>query len=252
MKMLKIITYTFLFITIFTPTVLAAECSNAEKVSLGKEAVGVKVGDEEAEGIVDPSTYIPADRTEEDSDKYVKYYYYFNLIFNNITENLVLRIENDYNDEVIYVKYDDTDNGQYILEWKNIYQVTTFKYTILASDKTNCEDEILKEGIYTLPKYNIYYNHQKCDTIPNYYLCKKYITTEVDSETFFEKVNSHLKSLEKKEEEKEQIKTENIFDKISKLIKENQTIALIGGVAIVLVGGFVIGVVIRKRRSRVI
>ena len=56
-----------------------AECTNADKVELGKLASSIKVSYEEVEEILDPSTYTPAEG-EEDKDVY---YYYFNINFNN-------------------------------------------------------------------------------------------------------------------------------------------------------------------------
>lgn len=248
MKIVKTFIF-FIYFIIFIPNVSAAECTNAEKVSLGKEAVGVKVGYKEMKAEKDPNTYVPADR-ENTETNYISYYNYFELQFFNLTENLFIELKNDYNSDIQYIRYNDLDNGIYRLNWNNINQVTTFNYKIIASDNTNCSGKVMKTGIITTPAYNPYYNSQRCETIPDYYLCQKYISTSIDYNYFAKKVDAYLEKINKTPENKEEDKSTT--DIIQDFISENKNTILIITIGVFLVIGVAVVVIIRKRRSRLI
>lgn len=226
----------------------ASLCSYERQVELKKIASAVKLTYEEAEEEVDPDTYGPPDSPVEGDG--ILYRNYFEIKLLNLTEDIYVKLENSYNDDVKYIRYEDTDEGTFSIDWKNTEEVVTFTYTIFTSNKTECVNEKLSSGMFTIPKYNRYHNSVICEDIPDYYLCQKYISTNVTFESFYENVNYYLeknKNEDKNEEEKEKGKVvNNIFD----FLKDNKIIII---ASILFVGGVVTTViVVKKRRSRVL
>lgn len=248
MKKLRAVILTFLLMLLGMNIADAKSlCSYEEQVKISSEASSVKLTSEEAQGIVDPSTYVPIEGYENDSS-YVKYYNYFKVKILNVTENITIKLENDVNDEVKYISYDDTDEGTYTFDWKTTDKVTTFTYTVLASKSTSCLNEKFNTGVFVLPKYNSFSNSQMCENDPDYYLCQKYVSIDFDYEYFEKTMMARIndKTAAKKEEEKKNETT------ILEFIKNNKLQVIIG-TSVLIVGGVVtIMIVIKKRRRRVI
>lgn len=230
------------------PTLVNASlCTNAEKVSLGKLATDIKVGYEEKEGIVDPSTYLPPEGYT--TENYVVTYPYFVVKVNNIPENLDVVLKNEKTQEEIEIKYKDTLNGTYEYSWKDLDDVTKFSYRILGDSTTSCSLEVLKKGIITLPAYNRYYTSQRCDKAQGYSLCEKFINTSLDYETFTKKVDKYIEEKEKKQGTKEAKPTKKKYLEFIK--KNSEKIILISVISIIAIGS-VITIIVRKRRRRAI
>ncbi len=219
----------------------ASVCSYEKQKELSKVASNVKLTYEEAQGIVDPENYhVPEG---EDPETFVVYYDYFKIKILNITESIYVKLENSFNDEVKYIKYEDTDEGIFVIDWNNLKDVTTFNYTIYSSSKTECPDEEIRKGVLTTPMLNENYTNVICLEIPDFSLCQKYITTSISEEQFRKKAEAYLEKEEKKEE-KEEIKEER---------KKNNTTILIISASILIVGGGIAFVIARKKRgSRII
>lgn len=249
MKELKLILVLICFM-IFIPIVKAIECPNSDKIELRKLASNVKVSYDEATGIREPGTYGPPDGyTEED---YVSYYDYFEVKFLNVTENIFIKVTNNINEEEKIINYNDTENGEYILNWKDTSKVVSLKYIIYASNKTNCYNYEIKSGVLTLPAYNPYYTHNKCLGLEDYSLCHKYVNFNITYDSFIEKINKHLEEAKKQEEEKDEKENDNFFRKVNLFYKKNKEIVLIFSVGVIIVGGIIIGLTIRKKRGRTI
>lgn len=249
MKYLKLfIILTIIFI--FVPAVNASECTNTEKVDLGKLATSVKVGYEEETGILNKGSFTPPEGYDEDN--YVAEYYYFKVNFYNISENISIEIENDYNDEVKVINYEDTINGNYSFDWKHINQITKFTYKILGAKETNCRTTVLKTGILTLPSYNRYYGHAKCEGHEKLEICQKYTNTVITNKVFESKMEKYLKEQDKENEENYDETQLSMFDKIFKYIRENQMKVIIISISSLVALGVIVGIIIRKRRGRVI
>ena len=222
----------------------ASVCSYEKQKEISKSAANVKITYEEAKAELDPSTYSYPEGA--DPETYVAYYEYFKIKILNITEDIYLKLENSSNEEVKYIEYKDTDEGTFTIAWENLEDVTTFSYTIYSSTKTGCPDEEFRKGVMTTPKLNEFYTSELCVDIPDYYLCQKYITTNVSSSKFVELAKAENKKnkkeeiieKEKKDKEKETKNIKNIFFVVTSIIIVG------GGIAIVIVS--------KKRRSRIL
>lgn len=229
----------------------ASKCSYEKQVELNKTASGVKMTYEEADGVVDPSEYVPLEGFEDDPNAQL-HYTYFKISLVNITEDIYVKVENSITEDVKFIEYKDTTNGTFTFDLNNIGNVTMFKYTIYSSTKTDCSNEILIKGTMTTPMYNRYHTDQKCEKIPDFSMCQKYVMTDFTYEDFRKKVDSYIEKQNKKEDKKEKKENEKFLNNITNFIKDNKIWFITGG-GVLIVGGVVTSViVIKKRRSRVI
>lgn len=227
----------------------ASLCSYERQVELKKAASAVKLTYEEAQEEVDPDTYGPPDAPVEGDG--ILYRNYFKIKILNVTEDIYVKLENSYNEDVKYIRYEDTDEGVFSIDWKNTDEVVTFTYTVFTSNKTECVNEKLNSGMFTIPKYNRYHTAVMCKDIPDYYLCQKYITTNITFESFYENVSYYLEKNKKEEIYKEEKENENTIKTITNFIKDKKIFVVVA--SILFVGGVVTTViVVKKRRSRVL
>lgn len=225
----------------------ASLCSYERQVELKKIASAVKLTYEEAQEEADPNSYISPESGEQE----ILYVDYFKLKILNISEEIYVKIENSKNDEVKYIRYEDTNEGTFTLDWKDLSEVVTFTYTIYTSEKTECLNEKLFSGIISIPMKNRFYTKAICSEIPEYDLCHKYTTINVDYNKFEESVNAYLeKKLGDEEDEKHDGLT--FGNKLEKFVNTNKNVLLMCASIIFVVGVVTIVVVIRKRRSKVL
>ena len=238
-----------LIIAILQVNVNAASlCSHEKQVELQKKAASVKVTYEEATEEADPNSYgSPESVGEQYAEDKVLYIDYFKLKILNVTEDIYIKLENSVNKDIKYIRYEDTDEGEFTIDWKDLTQVVTFTYTIYTSDQTECPNEQLYSGIVALPMKNRFYSKAVCRDIPEFELCQKYTTINISYGKFEENVKYYLEKKNKVEDPEEK---DNI---LSKTFWEKNKIPVIIGVSIIFVGGVVTTViVIKKRRSRVL
>jgi hypothetical protein len=243
MKQLKL---SFILLFIFIPCVKAAGCSNADKVALGKEAVEVKMKYEEVVEVMDPDLYDPPEGLTH--EEFQQTYSYFKVSFLNLTPNLEISYTIDGAIGKKNITYDITKNGTFSFNKRNLTKSTKITYKVVGSSKSGCPYQTFHQGVYVLPAYNYHYSNIKCQQYPEFELCKKYLNTVVSDEDFEKKFKSYIDRKEKQEQEKNK-KKENLFSKILSFVKENIIIILF---AVTLVGGLVIGFVMRYRKRRVI
>lgn len=245
---MKKIGVVFLILGCFISNVKAASlCNYEEQVELSKSATNIKMTYEEAEGIRKEGTYYPPEGV--DLDTYVAKYDYFKLKFVNINENVYVKLENSTNDEIKYIKYEDTDEGIFVIDWEDLTKVTSFSYTIYSSDETRCPNEELKKGVMTVPMYNRYHGNERCTNYPEHDFCQKYVPFDLSGELFYETMESYvLKENNKKDDNVKDTNKNNITD----FIKKNKyTLGI--GLSSLIVGGVAAGIILAKRRrSRVI
>lgn len=245
MKRLKIYLL-FIFLFILIPSVNAEECSNAEKVALGKEAVEVKMKYEEVVEEMSPDLYDPPEG--ETYETFKQTYSYFKVSFLNLTENLEISYTIDGATGKKNITYDLSNNGIFSFNKRNLKNPTKITYKVLGSSKSSCPYQVFHQGVFVLPAYNYHHSNVKCKEYPEFELCKKYLNTIVSDEEFEKKFKSYIERKELKEEEQKE-KSNNIFSNIFTFIKEHIIIILF---VVTLVGGLVIGFIVRYRKRRVI
>jgi len=241
------------FLTIFSSMTIvnaASKCSYDEQAKLNNEVANIKVSYEEA-------TRKTGNFAEQEDGQVVEIVYdIFKISIYNLTEDYYVKITNDYNNEIKYIRYSDTKSGVGVYEWDHLDKVTNFKIMVYSSNKTNCPNEEYRILDLVTPKYNFYSTSAMCVGNEDFYLCQKYVAEadDIDITTFETKLSSFL---ETKEADKDgdgipDDEQQSFGEKIHSFIKDNKiTIRIIS--TIIVVGGVVaIVMVIKKRRSRLI
>ncbi len=219
-------------------TANASVCSNEEQVKLKKIASSVGVTYEEAQEKLDPSMYV----TNDDVGYDPVYLDYFKVIFSNVPKESYIEITNDYDDEIKFIRYQDTEDGVYSFDWKNTDKITKFTYEVFSSAETSCPDEKFYTGYLVLPKYNEVSASVRCKGLEDLPACQKYITSDMDPEEQERQIEERQKELAKEEEKK------NKKAKIGDFVKDHMAI-IIAGSTIVIAG--VATVVVKNKRKRV-
>ncbi len=218
----------------------ASACSNEELVKIKKIASNVSAHYEEVEEALDPSTYL----TNEEVGEGPVYESFFKVLFSGIEEDVYVKIKNDYNDEVKFIRYKDVEDGIYSFEWKNTDKLTKFTYEVYSSAATSCPDEKLFTGYVVLPRYNDMAESVMCEGLDDFPACQKYITSNITPEEQKKQIIKHLEKINKEEENKNKKWNEKIGDFVSDHMVTTITcsIVVIAGVATV---------VVKNRRKRV-
>ena len=221
-------------------TANASNCSNQEQIELKKISSNIGTTYQESQKELDPSTYA----TGPEYGYGPIYLDYFQVIFSNITKDIYIKISNDYNDDIKFIRYQDTKEGIYTFDWENTDKITKFKYEVYSSTETSCPDEKYYTGYVVLPKFNEFSNTVMCEGVNDLEACQKYITSNMDPVEQERQINEYLKV----KEEKEKKENKKWYEKIGDLVKAHKLITITGSI-IVITG--VATVVVKNKRKRV-
>lgn len=195
-----------------------AKCGYNELSNLNNEAANVKTSydiikkDIGTEGIVISRT--------------------FDITILNISENIYVKITNDYDKTSKDIYYEDTNNGIYSFNWDKSNVVTNFTIDVYASNNTLCENDKLRSFYLSTPRYNDYSNRAICEEMSESSFCQEFVMFDDFSEIdFLEKVSSYKKETKKQEEPEPN--NDNIIDKILKFV-ENNKIIIIGSIVLII------------------
>ena len=243
----------FTFALMFTPidTQAASTCSYAEQAELNEIANNVKVNYEVVD-LYDGQAYQLDSGLDEDPlvDIYVRG---FKINILNITEDILVRVTNDF-DNIEYT-YDSKNiqDGIGTFETKNNEELV--KYTInIYSNKGSCTGDLVRSFKMVTPAYNLYSSMALCDDYPQYYYCQEFLPTgSIEYITFSRGLDKYIEEIEDKKKEEEEEKNKNIFEKIKDFYIKNKIIVNIG-VIIVIASGIVVTtiVLVKKKRGRVL
>lgn len=118
----------------------------------------------------------------------------FKIYFSNLREDLVLI-------DLFNNKKYEYETGELVIENKNPGSTYNFR---IYTEKTFCQNKILREVSIKLPDYNKHYNSEICLKNPSNSLCEKWIKT-VESETrFIELVNNSMQNEDTNDSKKEE------------------------------------------------
>ena len=218
----------------------ASVCSTEEQVEIKKVSSHISTTYEEKQEALDPSMYV----TNDDVGYDPVYADYFQVIFSNVNPKIYIKVTNDYNDEVKFIRYKDTDDGIYTFDWKNTDKITKFTYEVYSSAETSCPDEKYFTGYVILPKYNEFSRRVVCNGVTDFEPCQKYIMVDMDPVEQKRLITEYLSKKEQEEEKKDK----KWYTKIGDLVN-NHKILVVTGSIIVIAG--VATVVVKNKRKRV-
>ncbi len=223
---------------IFLPIVAYAECSNSDKVKYDALVNKVKVNyDITIED--DLNTII----SQVDDEVIYAKNRVLNITIENLSEGMVVTMRSEKNNHNELFSYDRNNQGKistkiYDLNFLSQNKVNTYTFNISLSTDS-CQINNLKTLYLTTPKYNVNSSYIICDgLLDKLYYCNRYVTSDFDEDTFFNKVNEYKDEQQKDKTTKEQ-KQANNFKYI-----------LIGIISLVVIILVITIIVIRKRMKR--
>lgn len=107
----------------------------------------------------------------------------------------------------------------------------------------NCTGKTLRTLRLTIPKFNVYSDLDICKDVPDYYLCLRYTTYDVDGATFYDRVDEYKAKMLVQNETENNVNN-TVSRTLSNLSKYKYVI-----VGIVVAVGVVITVLILRRKK---
>ena len=123
---------------------------------------------------------------------------YFSVTLNNIPEGAYFK--DNYLNKTYH--YSDTNNGELTINGYNLIKDGNYTF---YTDNDTCRDIKLGSKYYKFPIYNTRMNDESCKDIPNFYMCKKWITKYYSDDEFESKIEEYKKNLNETEEFKKNI-----------------------------------------------
>lgn len=230
--------------TLFIPSFVyaASACSYSEQVELNNIVANVKVNYEEAEREVDAyngDTGEPMKVSET----------YFDINITNITDDIYIKVKNDYTKGTSTYYVSDANNGTITFKQTNLNNI--INYTIeIYSNRSACKDELYRTIQLSTPVFNYRYSMMICENRQDFYYCQKYLTTEIPSDSeFYDKLETYNETHPETEKEKQE-ETKN--KSIKEFYQDNKIIINIIISVILVLGVMGIVILIKRKRSRVL
>lgn len=210
--------------------VYAATCSGTDLEKVNKAANGIKTNYAINEG-----------KVKENSDEYeVAPSIEFSIY--NLTNDVFLKITNDFNKDETIVTYSKTDNGKYTFSTNEIFKSATY-YIEVFSNLDSCKADSIKKITLKKPYYNPNSAYAICIDNPDVPMCQTYITedTGVSEQYIDAKVKEYLNNNGATTTKKSDATDDSNF-----FTNNWKMLATGGGVVVLLIGGYII---ISKKRS---
>lgn len=251
MKKIRVIVITLIAFFVSTSWVNAL-CDATESNRLNGLAVNVKHSYE----IVDlevplPDDYnLPDGMSDEDLENYVNKESYYRIYLSNITEDLYVVVTNTNTNEKKTFRYSDTENGSVSFDERVGTEIINYTFEVYASEKNDCVGRKLHTMYLTTPMYNVYSESANCTGISEFYLCHEYLSVDVKFDKFDSLTEQYREGKIREDGSiKEDEKTEKGF---FGFIKEHKGIVIGATFLIVVAGGCITIVIVKKQRSRIV
>lgn len=119
----------------------------------------------------------------------------------NVTSDFYVTVANNHNKDIMKFTYDDSVDGVITYNWTDLNEITNLTFELYTSNSTPCPDERFRTLYLTLPKYNIFSRTVICEELKDFYLCQKFINSDVSEEMFNKKLESYQNGLINKDGE---------------------------------------------------
>lgn len=246
-----------------------ASCDVSETNKLTNLAVNVKASYEVLEGEYEKCEfpelsedqeavsldceYSPPDGlTAEELKDYVATYNYINIKITNLTEELYVVVTNELSNEKATYTYQDSNQGVINIRQDDIRNIVNYKIEVYSSSSTSCANTKLYTLTLVTPAYNEYSEYALCEDAQDFYLCQPFVSYNIediaDFQSFVELVQKYKDGQVNEEgEETEEIEQESSFQGF---VKNHKGIIIGTVVGIVVIGGIVTVIIVRKQRSK--
>lgn len=236
--MKKAITFIVIMFLFSIRVSAASSCTYQEQSELNSKAANVKISYEAVENkvVTGEEYYI---------DRYIK------VTIANVTEDLYVKIKNDYNSDQLTYNSSDAKDDIITFNWKNIDEVTNFTLQVYTSINTKCPNERLKTIYLTTPRYNEFSRREICVEQPDFYLCQTFVTfAPIDDTKFTNQITKYLNDeVDNKGEVKEEPQDKTITDVIFNFINTYKWYIIIVILVGTIVGVGIYNVKTKKQRE---
>ena len=244
-KFLYLIIALFCFILVAPVSAEEIEqCSLEKKTALRVAASNVTISYQPVE--VKPKE----DGVQSDQQGVVEYWFDVKVYNLNTDLKVVVKKDNGFNTEGVILTYRNMDaEGAATYRVPATNKMSNLVFEVKGSDDTGiCAMNTLRTIKLTLPKYNNFAEREVCSEVPEFYMCQKYITYDINPNKFTQEINEYKK---KKEEQNNasnvEIEDNNTLpDKAADLIAKNKYI-IVG--TIVLAGVIITVIILRRKKS---
>ena len=236
-------------------SVNASTCDYSEQVELSNIASTVQAKYEIKEVAIDNAGNIRNDISKEEIADENSEYLPMDIVevnILNITQDIYVNVTNDQGFDKTYY-YEDTNNGQIIINGGDLTQILRYKITIF-SNKEKCLGESIRTVDVVTPMINPIAMDLMCMSIPDFTYCQEYITSSflVSDDEIYNSVAKAYDEYLKKQQKTEEENNKNFIEKIGEFIKKNKTIIIIVTIGVIVIGAIVTFVIIRYRRNRLL
>ena len=218
-----------------------AECSYQERKELLNDSKSVEAYFDLERRI------ISAEKINPNTDLYEtieEEQYYFNLNIANLSDNLFIKVTNNYNEEQLIVNANNINNNLYTYEISNLTDIITY-YLTFYTTKENCYAEKINTIELKKPKENPLYYFSVCNNekLENNKYCDHFITKDFNMNIYdiVDKLNNIID--EQNVDSKSDI---NFFNKIINIFKKYWYLFLVVFVIIILI---IFLLIYRKRKN---
>jgi len=226
------------------PMVVNAACTNAETVRLNGLANRM-TADFEVKRDTRVETFYAENGTQRSMD--ITDYEFFGKIF-GLTEDFHIVVTNSVNDERRTFRFSDAQDG--IITFNDLDINRVINYTIeVYSDGSACGNRLMRTFNLTIPKVNELRLYTACERAPHHYLCREFLSTELEQSAFESLAIIHEYTERNREPEAEEktLDSRNFFNHIFDFVIKYKYF-VIGG-AVLIAGGIVTFVMIKRKRS---
>ena len=217
-----------------------AECTYTDKANLNKLAANVKIDYEINTKTIDPNS----EEYNGEEEGITLTYDYIDLIFTNISNELYVTGTESTSSEEITVFPTDLVDGKKTISYFDTSFIRKYTFKIIASDESNCGGETLKTLYVTLPMRNIYADY--CgEEETDFYMCKPFVTTSIDSYSTFSKKYDAYHNKDTKEDNT--TKEDKWYDIVLNKI-DNYKYYILGVISIVIVIIIIVRIIKTKKQ----
>ena len=209
-----------------------AKCGSSVKSKDLAAASNIKIAYE-------PVEYNPEDGTN-------RLFYYVDITIYNIPDEVYIEVHNSKSGNTYNIDSSKTNDDRAIkLRQKDTSDIVNYTFIIKART-LECYGETLRTIRLTTPKYNNYSQRAVCADIPEFYMCKTFVSYDVDGAKFLNNVTAYKEAQEKKGTEQAQEGKTSVTAATAKAVSKHKFLIL-GIVLIAAVVGTVL--VIKRKRS---
>ena len=217
-----------------------AECGYETQAKLNSEAATIKAIYEEVQKEMDRNLYMCGDGVDECTE----YYSVLKISILNLSKNFTINVKSKNFGKSF--SYSDVKDGVVSFDLNDIMETHTFTFDVYPSTETTCPKKKIRTFYLSTPRYNEFYDFGFCQDNPEFYLCEKYVTFEnMEITDFMDKFQEY----EDKKKQDEIEKNKNFFQKLGDFIKEHKEVFIGAGCTILVVGGVVVFLRVKRRKD---